>query len=140
MPTFVPTLNKSSIPMLTLYRYASDSEGTWGVLVADRNWVCHTLEPINVDGARNHALLPGIYPLIMEWSPKFGRNLPTIVARGRSGIRIHEGNIVSETRGCPLVGLLRSRTAVLDSKKAIREVESIAHKHNSIHIIELCDF
>lgn len=126
--------------MLTLYRYANDSDGTWGILTADGKWLCHTLEPINVDGGRNHGLLAGVYPLKMEWSPKFGRVLPTIVARGRSGIRIHEGNIVSETRGCPLVGLMRSRTAVLDSKKAIREVETIATKHNSIHIIQLCDF
>ena len=126
--------------MLTLYRYANDSDGTWGVLVDDGKWLCHTLEPINVDGGRNHALLAGIYPLKMEWSPKFGRHLPTIVARGRSGIRIHEGNIVSETRGCPLVGFMRSRCAVLDSKKAIREVETIATKHSSIQIVQLCDF
>lgn len=126
--------------MLTLYRYANDSNGTWGILTADGKWLCHTLEPINVDGGRNHGLLAGVYPLYMEWSPKFGRVLPTIVARGRYGIRIHEGNLVSETRGCPLVGLMRSRTAVLDSKKAISVVESIATKHNSIRIKQLCDF
>jgi len=126
--------------MLTLYRYANDSDGTWGILVADDKWLCHTLEPINMDGSRNHAILPGIYPLIMEMSPKFGRVLPTIVAPGRPGIRIHEGNLVSETRGCPLVGLTRSRIAVLDSKKAISKVESIATRHNSINIVQLCAF
>lgn len=122
--------------MLTIQRYARDSYGTWGVLLENDKWICHTLEPINADGGKNHALKRGIYEFGLEYSPKFGRVLPTIFARGRSGIRIHEGNIISETRGCPLVGLRRSGTAVLESRAAMQIVQSIAANHNLIAIHE----
>lgn len=120
--------------MLTLLRYAHDLNGTWGVLLDGSKWICYTLEPVKADGARNHALKAGLYNLSLEHSHKFGRLLPTITARGRSGIRIHAGNIVSETRGCPLVGLKRTQTAVLDSQAALRVVLDVVPNHNLLKI------
>ena len=107
---------------LHLLRYESCADGTFGVLLYGRKWVCHTLEPQNRSGGYRQALKAGRYPLTYEYSPKFRRKLPTIAASGRVGLRIHAGNRVGETSGCVLVGESRMGSCILKSKVTLERV------------------
>ena len=48
---------------------------------------------------------------------------------GRSGVLIHSGNVVSHSRGCLLIGkrrgILKGQPAVLNSRTALQELNSI---------------
>lgn len=46
----------------------------------------------------------GIYRLSVTWSPKLKGMYPLIDVPQRSGIRIHKGNYVTDSKGCVLVG------------------------------------
>lgn len=116
--------------MLTLLRYESSSMGTFGVLLHGSKWLCHTLEPADCSGRKNCGVTSGIYQLIMEYSPKFGVLLPTIVAPEREGLRFHAGNFVRETRGCVLVGNLRNCSSLLLSRLALDKVITYISTHN----------
>lgn len=107
---------------LTLLRYDSSSNGTFGVLIHDGRWLCHTLEPACRDGCMFHAVRAGVYTLRQEYSPRFGRVLPTIIAAGRSGLRFHPGNMVADTQGCILPGKSRGVAAVYESRVALAEL------------------
>lgn len=116
--------------MLTLLRYESSSTGTFGVLLHGSKWLCHTLEPADRSGQKNCAVASGVYPLIMEYSPHFGVMLPTIVVKGRSGIRFHAGNSVGETKGCVLPGKTRVCYRLLSSRMALQDVITYLSTHN----------
>lgn len=116
--------------MLTLLRYESSSTGTFGVLLHGSKWLCHTLEPADCSGRKNCGVTPGYYQLTMEYSTKFGRLLPTIVAPGRAGLRIHAGNYGHETRGCILVGKLRGYYSLVSSRVALDDVITYISTHN----------
>lgn len=116
--------------MLTLLRYESSPMGTFGVLLHGSKWLCHTLEPADRSGHKNCAVASGVYPLIMEYSPHFGVMLPTIVVKGRSGIRFHAGNYVRETRGCVLTGAHRGYYCMINSRTALQDVITYISTHN----------
>lgn len=116
--------------MLTLLRYESSSMGTFGVLLHGSKWLCHTLEPADCSGRKNCGVTSGVYQLIMEYSHKFGRLLPTIVAPGREGLRFHAGNYVYETRGCVLVGKQRDYSSLRSSLMALDSVITYISTHN----------
>lgn len=116
--------------MLTLLRYESSSLGTFGVLLHGSRWLCHTLEPADCSGHKNCAVASGVYPLIMEYSPHFGVMLPTIVVKGRSGIRFHAGNSVIDTKGCVLPGRTRECYKVQASGVALQDLITYISTHN----------
>lgn len=61
----------------------------------------------------------GRYRVRITWSPKFKRFLPLIeVGPNWVGVRIHSGNDVDDTEGCPLTGAVRGDDVVLESRKA----------------------
>lgn len=124
---------------LTLLRYESGHDGTFGVLLCGREWICHTLEPAVRDGSYRQALKAGNYPLTIDYSPKFRRQLPTISAAGRVGLRIHAGNRVSETSGCVLVGESRSGHLLLRSKVTLERVVDII-KERDIRELVVIDY
>lgn len=123
---------------LTILRYESSQQGTFGVCLHDGRWLCHCIEPACRDGQRDHAVAAGVYELRCEWSPRFGRCLPTIIVPGRSGLRFHAGNFVSDTRGCVLPGKQRARGALYESAAALEElITYITINHlNQLHIID----
>lgn len=86
--------------------------------------------------ATGTAIPQGRYRVILSRSPKFQEVLPEVLnVRGFSGIRIHAGNRVSDTRGCIIVGhhlagdiLTRSRdtlTRVIELIYQMQETGSV---------------
>ena len=88
---------------LNLIRFKLHKKTVMGILKGDV-WKCGTYFTIeNYD-----KMLPdGTYRVKLTYSPKFKRDVPIVynddVPESR-GIRIHEGNIVQNTKGCILVG------------------------------------
>ena len=89
-----------------------------GELIRDGIHICYTLEDeyrgkyIN-NKMKHHTAIPcGSYKVIVNRSPKYNRKLPLILGvPGFSGVRIHGGNDVDDTSGCPLVGYYRDLTS-----------------------------
>lgn len=96
-------------------------KGSGELFLADGTHFCYTLEN------PYYIIPPGTYDLSIRYSPKFKKKLPYLVnVPNRSGILIHVGNYITNSRGCILVGLrviyndrLRSST-LIRSKDAVR--------------------
>lgn len=96
---------------IELRRTTLSPDFTAGALYIDGAYLCDTLE----DPVRNLALEPkvpgdtaipaGTYPVVVNLSPKFRRQLPRLLNVPHfSGILIHRGNTTADTAGCILVG------------------------------------
>lgn len=100
---------------------------TFGKLYVDNVYFCETLEdcdrhlenPTN-DKVRGESAIPvGTYPLVIDMSVRFGRPMPHVLNVPRfEGIRIHSGNTSDDTEGCLLVGRVRGRDKLVDSRSA----------------------
>ena len=103
---------------------------TIGTMSFNGKRFCDTLEPQNRDKNRNGTLndpgegkimgktaIPyGIYKVIVNFSPKFGRELPRLVAVPHfEGILIHRGNKPQDTAGCILVGENKVKGGLVNS-------------------------
>ena len=99
---------------MTLTRTAKRKNYTIGALNIDDEYFCDTLEPTWRDLgpscpghkiAGRTAIPEGRYPVVITWSPKFGQWLPLLLHVPLfEGIRIHAGNLPTDTEGCILVG------------------------------------
>ncbi len=100
---------------ITLQRQPSYKGTTFGELLIDGDWFCHTLEDQirelpGVDVAiwkikAVTAIPSGIYRVVLEDSPRFGPDTLTLKdVPGFSKIRIHGGNDAGDTEGCIIVG------------------------------------
>ena len=89
-----------------------------GRIYVDGEFFSNTLEPPWKNNERYTAIPPGIYEVIMNYSPKFKRVLPLLLnVPGRSSIRIHRGNYPKDTQGCILPGENTKFGAVMNSTK-----------------------
>lgn len=88
-------------------------------------FLCDTLE--------NPAyLMPfGIYQMRITYSPKFKSELPEIYVPKHSGVRIHAGNYVKDSKGCVLVGVHSFVEPILSHSKLTLE--------RVIHVIKQCN-
>jgi hypothetical protein len=88
---------------------------TPGDLQVDGAFECYTLEdpirerpgvPVAEWKLHGRSAIPaGRYRITLEHSPRFGPNTLTVNGvPGFAGVRIHAGNDVDDTEGCPLVG------------------------------------
>lgn len=90
---------------LILQRRTFTSKSTCGDLSIGDRHECYTLELPDKDGLPGSCIPRGIYPVTIDWSPRFARPLPHINdIPNRSNILIHWGNIPGNTEGCILVG------------------------------------
>jgi hypothetical protein len=93
---------------------------TIGQLFVDGRFEMFTLEPalVRLAPALEHPAIPAARYLIdITASQRFGRMLPLVSnVPGRSGIRIHCGNVADDTSGCILVGYSRAHDSVVSSK------------------------
>lgn len=91
---------------------------TIGSLLVDGDYFCDTLE----DAVRDTkipgrtAIPAGRYRVIVNHSPRFGRELPRLLdVPGFEGILIHRGNTAEDTAGCILLGENREPGKVVNS-------------------------
>ncbi len=62
----------------------------------------------------------GDYEVVINFSNRFQKYLPQLLeVPGFAGIRIHAGNNKDHTEGCPLLGMSKTKTEVLESRKAM---------------------
>lgn len=107
---------------ITLQRQPSYKGTTFGELLIDGDWFCHTLEDqirevpgkdVRTWKVKAVTAIPsGTYRVTLEDSPRFGPN--TITINGVPGfrdIRMHGGNTTEDTKGCPIVGSRCDREA-----------------------------
>ncbi len=96
-------------------------------------YLCDTLEPTWRDIGRGRpgqkiegktAIPEGRYPVVITFSPKFGKWLPLLVGVPLfKGVRIHAGNTPNDTEGCILVGENRTKGRVYNSARCLRRVK-----------------
>lgn len=110
-----------------LRRARQTGDATYGELRTEGGWViCLTLEePWRMNKRNISCIPPGSYRMVKRLSPKRGIYVWELVdVPGRSNIQIHAGNFLSDTEGCPLVGLQHSDPeappSIHDSQRAFR--------------------
>lgn len=120
--------------IMTIHRDVITNSSTGGVLSIDGKFFCYTLEDkdrkleINPkDKVYGQSAIPrGIYRLLIDYSPKYKKNMPHILdVPGFSGIRFHPGNNIDDTDGCILLGDKRAYNTVIDSKIAFDRFVSV---------------
>lgn len=105
---------------LLLQRIAKKSDYTVGRLFVDGRYFSDTLEDcVREPGVKipgETAIPAGRYRVIVNVSPKFGRELPRLLdVPGFEGILIHRGNSARDSAGCVLLGENREKGRVVNS-------------------------
>lgn len=118
-----------------LFRFEEKPTHTFGALVIGGK-IFYVLERPWLNNKANVSCIPeGKYTA--HFLPRSGSGRYTDVyhilpVNGRSGILIHKGNLVSHSLGCLIigssVGSLGGKPAVLQSAKALRELNNITDK------------
>ena len=108
---------------LQIYRHWKTDSSTIGILSVDNRFFCFTLEnPLEKNGVKikgKTAIPAGHYKMVLDYSPKFKCVTPRLLGVPRyTDIRIHVGNFIKDTDGCPLVGICRDNDKVLRSRVA----------------------
>lgn len=121
---------------LTLQRDPSADGCTLGRLSKGGLFVAYTLEdivrPVKVPGET--AIPAGRYKVVITPSTRFGRLLPEIQdVPGFTGVRIHSGNVASDTAGCVLVGKGKAPGMVTQSRLALAQVQSLIASAQARH-------
>lgn len=104
---------------LLLQRRPTTGDAILGELFVNGAHECWTLEHAGLE------IAPGRYPVTITHSAKFGKMLPLISdVPGRSGLRIHSGNVAGDSCGCILVGLSETSSSVMGSRLALAALQS----------------
>lgn len=113
---------------LQVIRFMCGAACTIGELLVDGEHECWTLEDVvRPDGAAKipgeTAVPYGTYDVVVTFSNRFQRDLPLLVGVPNfSGVRIHSGNLASQTDGCLLVGTGHTSSSVTDSRTAFNRL------------------
>lgn len=102
--------------IITLYRFALKATHTIGDLLIDGKYLCNILElPVDGDGTKPMtAIAPGMYkvkPIQYNGKPA----LEILNVKGRTGILMHIGNTVKDSKGCLLPGINNNVGVVVSS-------------------------
>lgn len=130
---------------LLLERKYCKEEYTIGRLYINGVFFSNTLEDtvrdINKNGTfdcgefkiKGHTAIPyGEYEVIVNYSPKFKRELPRLLNVPHfEGILIHRGNSKKDTEGCILPGENREKGKVLNSTKYELELTKLIKEANN---------
>lgn len=136
-------IEKSQRNTLTIDRLIFTDNSTIGDFCMDGEKFCFVLEDTcrapGVKIAGETAIPPGLFEIRMEHSPHFGCDMPFLFneALGVSrepyrkdkkvpflfeDVMLHFGNLPTDTRGCPLVGMRHGVDVVYDSKTAFQKL------------------
>jgi hypothetical protein len=128
---------------LKLIRTAKRPLYTIGKLYIDGEYFCDTLEDkvrdldVEVKISGETAIPAGKYEVVVNKSPKFGRELPRLLNVPKfDGILIHRGNSAKDTAGCILVGENKTVGGLINSTKYELELTAILKKCGSA-VIEI---
>ena len=66
----------------------------------------------------------GRWPIVLEYSPKYGPDTLTIIVPGHRLIRVHPGTNEDDTKGCICPGMARNEWGVQRSKVAVEWLRS----------------
>ena len=110
---------------LELQRKWFTESSTIGQLYGPKHeFLCYVLEdrfrlPWDAKVYGRTAIPCGTYGVVITHSPRFGVEMPLLLdVPGFSGVRIHPGNVPTDTEGCLLPGLERDADRVLQSREA----------------------
>ena len=105
-----------------LERMECRADGIFGVVVSEEaDLTLFSLERSfkNKDETYSPVIPAGTYTCIRRHSPKLGYELFMLTnVPGHDFIEIHIGNKNGDSTGCILIGLARTSTCILDSRKA----------------------
>lgn len=109
---------------IELIRVTAVANATIGKLYIDGVDTCYTLEDrVRPDGEKVYgqtAIPTGRYRVDVTMSARFKKMLPILLdVPNFSGIRIHAGNTVADTHGCPLVGMEQAGQTITRSREAM---------------------
>jgi hypothetical protein len=110
---------------ITVKRLHKTDTSTIGELLIDGVFECYTLEdverPVKI---KNETAIPkGTYKVIINQSNRFKRLLPLLLnVPNFEGVRIHSGNTNHDTEGCILVGKIRNKNYIGQSRKAFEKL------------------
>jgi len=108
---------------LSVVRFMCGAECTLGQLLVNGEHECWTLEDVvrpNGEKVFGETAIPyGRYRVVVTHSSRFQRDLPLVCdVPNFSGIRIHPGNLATQTEGCLLVGRGHTGNSVTESRLA----------------------
>lgn len=122
---------------LSIQRRPSVGGATIGKLRIDGEFACYTLEdeirevagvPVGNWKIKGHTAIPaGLYIVALENSMRFGPSTLTIHdVPGFTHIRMHAGNIATDTEGCPLLGMQATEISLVagTSRPAVNLVKA----------------
>lgn len=117
---------------------------TLGKLYLNNVFLCHTLEDtdryldrkgIQAKIYASTCIGAGKYDVRVSMSNRFKKMMPELLnVPGFTGIRIHSGNTSEDTEGCILVGNVRGKDKILDSRSAF---ESLMSKINNLKLLRI---
>lgn len=122
----------------TLTRQQTSAEGTFGQIVTDSGFTCHTGELPYRDNSPGRSCIPaGVYPCSMRYSEKHRANVYHVDGvKGRSDIEIHSAKWMGDTAQgfkCQLLGCiapgqefgyLEGQKAMVSSNAAVAALEN----------------
>ncbi len=111
---------------LSLIRDTFTETSTTGKLFIENDFECFLLEDqdrkLEAGGKKVYgrtAIPRGRYKIELDWSPKYGRDMPHVLDVPQfDGIRIHTGNRSEDSEGCLIPGQERTEDYVRNSKLA----------------------
>lgn len=120
---------------LRLIRTSMQEEFTTGVLYAGDEMMAHTLEPKQRDLSAEPkvwgrtAIPPESYRVVLARSARFKRKMPYLMNVPHfSGVMIHCGNTVADTRGCILVGERAEQGKLKNSRATFGRLYTLLEK------------
>lgn len=125
---------------IVVWRKYRKADYTIGRVYLDGKFFCNSLEDtdrgltqymsvgeiMNAKIKGRTAIPIGDYKVTRTYSPKYKRLMPLVNnVKGFAGIRIHSGNTHKDTEGCLLLGDNTAKGMVTNSRKRVREFETL---------------
>lgn len=126
-------------PIVEIVRLEESDQGTLGVLKLNKEVLCLTLEPKDMENAQDISSIPvQQYICRRVNSSKYGRVFEVMDVPGRTDVLFHVGNTDKNTKGCILLGSsfgrINGRRAVASSGKALQKFYDRLAGENQFHL------